>query len=144
MTKERKKILFIFILMNSLILISTLVFCAVFKPIEIIESGVKSDCVFQKLFNRYCPGCGGTRSLGFLLSFDILNSFIYYPPILAGSFLIAFINVLLIISFKRDTLSLIEKRKYFEFLLIPITIILTFLIRNLLLRFGIDYIGDII
>ena len=142
MSKTRKKLLLYTFVTDFLILAFTIAFSILFKPLELINSNKKSTCVFQKLFGMYCPGCSGTRSLGYLLSFDIINSFIYYPPIIIGVLLIIFINILLIYSFKKDSFSPIKKHKYFEFLLIPISIFLTFLIRNILLYYGIDYIGD--
>jgi hypothetical protein len=144
MTKERRKVLFIFILINTALLLSTFVFCVVFNPKSIIESGKTYTCVFQKLFNIYCPGCGGTRSVGYLLSLDFKNAFLFYPPIFVGILLILYFDILLLISFKKNTLSLLGKFKYFEFLLIPISIILTFALRNVFLYFGIDFLGDII
>ncbi len=144
MTKERRKIVFIFFIFNLILFLFTFVFCAIFDPKGIIENGKTYTCVFQKLFNFYCPGCGGTRSLGYLFSFDLKNAFIFYPPIFVGIFLIFYFDVLLLFSFKKNSLSLIGRFKYIEFILIPISIILTFLIRNALLYFGIDFIGDIL
>ena len=144
MTKERRKILFIFVFLNTLLLLSTIVFCAVFKPQDVIENGNRYTCIFQKIFNIYCPGCGGTRSVGYLLSFDFKNAFLFYPPIFVGIFLVLYFDVLLMISFKKSTLSLIGKFNFFEFILIPLSIILTFIVRNLCLYFGFDFIGDIL
>ncbi len=142
MTRERRKIILIFTLLNSLLLLFTLSFYFVFNPNDVIENGKNYTCIFQKLFNIYCPGCGGTRSLGYLFSFDLKESFIYYPPIFVGIFLILWVEILLLISFKKSSFEPIKKHKYFEFLLIPISIILTFLVRNILLYYGIDVIGD--
>ena len=144
MSKNRKRIILYFSLLNITSLIAAILFSLIFKPKELIQNGGKSTCIFQKLFNFYCPGCGGTRSFGYLLSFDFINSFLFYPPILIGLFLIIFVDILFIFSFKKDSLEPIKKHKYFEFLLIPVSIILTFLIRNLLLFLGIDFIGDFI
>lgn len=141
---ERKRIILIFALMNFSILLITLLFCMFFNPTELIKEEVDSNCIFQNLFGIYCPGCGGTRSLGYLLSFDFINSFLYYPPITVGIILILSVEFLLIKSFKKGNLEPIKKHRFFEFLLIPISILLTFLIRNLLLFCGVDFIGDIL
>ncbi|MBQ7332986.1 MAG: DUF2752 domain-containing protein [Clostridia bacterium] len=142
MTHERRKIIFFFIVFNFLLLLFTLFFCFFFSPNDVIENGKNYTCVFQKIFNIYCPGCGGTRSLGYLLSFDFKNSFIYFPPIFVGIFLILWMEILFIISIKKNSFEPIKNHKYFEFLLIPISIMLTFLVRNVFLFFGIDLIGD--
>jgi len=144
MSKTRKKLLFILILTDFSLLIFTVFFCHFFNPYEIIKTEEESMCIFQRLYGLYCPGCGGTRAVGYLLSFDFINSFIYYPPITVGIFLLFFVNVLLIISIKKDSFDPIRKHKYFEFLLIPASVILTFLLRNILLFWGIDFIGDIL
>lgn len=36
-------------------------------------------CVFQLLTGLYCPGCGGTRALKYLLHGDIRKSLQYHP-----------------------------------------------------------------
>ena len=143
-TKNRRKIILIFSLFNSLIILSTALFCIVFKPENIIENGKTYTCIFQKLFNFYCPGCGGTRSLAYLLSFDFKNSFLYYPPIIIGLLLVFYFNIILIFAFKKNSLSIINRFDFLEFLIIPISVFLTFFIRNILLLFGIDFIGDIL
>lgn len=47
---------------------------------------LRMPCVFQMLTGLYCPGCGGTRALWFLLHGDILKSLWYHPliPYMAG------------------------------------------------------------
>ena len=144
MSKERRRIFFIFLFLNLSVIASTFIFSLIFNPKSVVENGPSYTCIFQKLFNFYCPACGGTRSLGYLFKLDIKNAFISYPPIFVGIFLILYFDILLLISFKKDTLSPLFKFKFFEVLLIPISIILTFLIRNVLLYFGIDFLGDIL
>lgn len=144
MTAERRKIVLIFSFLNASIILSVLLFCLYFEPEKIIEKGGSYTCVFQNLLGIYCPACGGTRSLGYLFSFDLVNSFIHYPPILIGIFLILFVDFMLIKSYFKNSLEPLNRHKYFEFLLIPISIILTFLTRNILLCFGIDVLKDIL
>ena len=72
---ERKKNIFLFIIMNALILSAALLYDLLF------DKGLVGDCVFLETFRIYCPGCGGSRSLSFLLDFNLIKSFIYYPPI---------------------------------------------------------------
>lgn len=49
-----------------------------------ISGTIKLDCIFKKLFNISCPGCGLTRSFRALLRFDIISSFKYnfFGPII--------------------------------------------------------------
>lgn len=43
----------------------------------LLELGI--ECMFHKFTGLYCPGCGGTRSLHFLLNGDIIRSLLYHP-----------------------------------------------------------------
>ena len=44
-------------------------------------------CTLYSLTGLYCPGCGGTRSVYFLLHGDVWRSFVYYPLVpLAAAF----------------------------------------------------------
>ena len=91
----------------------------------------------------YCPGCGGSRSLSALLDFKFIKSFIYYPPILITSFILLYTDI-------RILISLIKKEKkirgvsYRIFLVIPYAVIAQFVIKNLLLLFGIDLLGNVL
>ena len=40
------------------------------------------ECAFYALTGIVCPGCGGTRSVRFLLKGDFVRSFLYHPFIL--------------------------------------------------------------
>lgn len=62
-----------------------------------VSGAIKFDCIFKKLFNISCPGCGLTRSFRALLKFDIILSFKYniFGPII---FIILVIGVVLLIK----------------------------------------------
>ncbi|MCR4675422.1 MAG: DUF2752 domain-containing protein [Lachnospiraceae bacterium] len=54
---------------------------------EFIESIIAyykagAPCLFHKVTGLYCPGCGGTRSLHFLLTGHPLLSVIYHPLVI--------------------------------------------------------------
>ena len=61
-----------------------------------ISGIIKLDCIFKKLFNISCPGCGLTRSFRALLRLDIITSFKYniFGPVL---FVILVIGVIFLI-----------------------------------------------
>lgn len=39
------------------------------------------DCMFRRVTGLYCPGCGGTRALFFLLRGQMIRSFFYHPVV---------------------------------------------------------------
>lgn len=126
----------IFLILNLSVLIISLVYNFLFKERLI------GECVFLNTFGFYCPGCGGSRSLNALLSFNFYKSFIYYPPILITSLILIYVDIKLIYSaFKLRDKAYINPS---VFLIIPIAIILNFVIRNILLFSGIDILGDVL
>lgn len=107
------------------------------------ESGEKLfECAFQEVFPLYCPGCGGSRSLYYLMRLDIVKSFIYYPALPVAALILIDLYIRAIISFVKDDPLYIKKFRLNILLIIPIIILLNFAIRNILLHLGIDYIGD--
>ena len=137
MTKERKKLIFLFLIINLSVLSIAFFYNLLFK------NSLIYDCVFLSVFGFYCPGCGGSRSLNALLKFDFLKSFIYYPPILITSLILLYTDFRIIVSIvKGDTA--VRKLDYRLFLIIPISIIIQFLVKNILLFFGIDLLGSVL
>ncbi len=49
----------------------------------------RMPCMFQMLTGLYCPGCGGTRGVNYLLHGRLLESFIYHPLVLYMAVVIA-------------------------------------------------------
>ncbi len=125
----------IFLVLNLSVLSLSLLYNFLFKE------GLVGECVFLKTFGYYCPGCGGSRSLNALLSFNFIKSFIYYPPIPICAAIILYVDIKLIIAMaKNKSEANINPR---PFLLIPIAILLNFLARDVLLFFGIDILGNV-
>lgn len=48
-----------------------------YRLIEIIRQGF--PCLFHLLTGYYCPGCGGTRAVRYLLHGQIWKSIMYHP-----------------------------------------------------------------
>ncbi len=46
-------------------------------------------CTLYAATNLYCPGCGGTRALAYLLKGDLVRSFIYHPVVLYTAVLVS-------------------------------------------------------
>lgn len=140
--KLRKNLLILLIL-NISLLIFAILYTLYFKANQDPENGV--SCVVKKLFSIYCPGCGGSRSLYSFLSFDFLNSFILYPPIIISAGVILDYDRRLILTLIKKDTAITDNFKFYTFIIIPASIILWFIIRNiLLLVFKIDTVGDFI
>ncbi len=137
MKKKTAKRIFWLLVMNFSILAASLVYNSLF------EKGLVGSCVFLETFSLYCPGCGGSRSLNALLNFNILKSFIYYPAIPVTAALILYCDAAVLYSILKERYK-IREIKYQLFLIIPAVIILNFIIRNVILFFGIDLLGNVI
>ena len=141
MTKLRKKILIIFIPLNLFLLISGIIYGTYIGLCE--NMGAEAfPCFFRKNFHFYCPGCGGSRSLYYLLNFDLWRSFLYFPALPLTVFIILALDCFALISFIKNEAGVLKKFNPNLFITIPAVILLNFLIRNILLYFGIDYIGN--
>ena len=144
MSSTRKKVLKILIILNFSLVLFLVLFIFIFEPLKIIKEGPTDSCIFQKIFGFYCPGCGGTRSVGYLVNFDFYNSFVVYPPIYVGIVLIFSTEIILLKAYVFNDFFIIRRHKWTEYILIPVSIILNFLIKNILLYFNVDIIGDIL
>ncbi len=48
----------------------------------VLEGLYSGGCAFKRATGLYCPGCGGTRALCFMLSGELLKSLYYHPSVL--------------------------------------------------------------
>ncbi len=141
MEKQLKKNLLILIIMNSALILFALIYTLTVSLLS--ENEGESICFIQRNLHIYCPGCGGSRSLLAFLKFDLLSSFVLYPPIIISALVILDYDRRLLITLIRKDPSKTASFKFYTFLIIPASIILTFIIRNILLIcFKIDTVGD--
>lgn len=107
----------------TIIIISIITLPLGLKTLELI----KFECVYKKLFNIYCPGCGTTRMIKAIIRLDLYKAFRYNPL-----FFILFI--LLLVYFCINIYRYITNEK----LILPskkvITILVITLISYMLLR----------
>ena len=127
------------VIYNFLLLLVTLAYAVAFLLLR--DTGI-FNCAFLSRFGFYCPGCGGSRSLIALLSFDFLSSFIYYPPLVLSLGLILFADITAVLSVVTKNMKFAKffRREYFMF--VPAVIFLSYAVRLILLLFGVDPIGD--
>lgn len=88
-------------------------------------------CIFYKLTNLYCPGCGVTRMLFSLIKLDFYQSFRYNP--------LVFILLIIYLLFKVICLLQNKKIKIPEYVYYVILIVLIIygILRNINTPFGI-------
>lgn len=100
-------------------------------------------CTLAKYAGLYCPGCGGTRSVFALLSLKPIEAFLSFPPIAVILLACVFWEVKALLRFKTGDAKHTEKMGR-ALLWIVVAVLLWFIIHNVLLLFGYDYLGDIL
>ena len=133
----------ILIIMNSLLILYAIAYTLYFNLTKGSEKEI--ICVIKSAYGFYCPGCGGSRSLTEFLRLNFIDSFIFYPAVPVSALLVLGYDIRLLLTVIKKDSKYTDSYRFYEFILIPVTIILTFIIRNILLFcFGIDFVGDII
>ena len=93
--------------------------------------------MFHHVTGLYCPGCGGTRALLFLLSGHPILSFVYHPLVLYIAILSAYLlfrHLIDVVLRAKD----FKKRFYFQAWMVWtmfFIVIANFLIKNIALIF---------
>ena len=100
-----------------------------------------SPCLMHAITGWYCPGCGGTRSVMFLLTGHPMMSFIYHPLVLYTAIVIAYMLLRHLFDMIR-TKSFRTQKKYFRTSMLWVALLITvinFLVKNIaLVIFHID------
>ena len=100
--------------------------------------GVPFRCSFAEATHLYCPGCGFTRAVRALLSFDILASLVAHPFAIVGIFVILYYELAFFFAARGSGRVRALPAIGFAF-----GLLFFFLLRNLLLIFfSIDFLGD--
>lgn len=101
-------------------------------------------CTLKTHLHLYCPGCGGTRAVAYLLHFHIIESLLCNP-------LVIFMAACMVYYYFKTLFFLIKQQGdaqfdiHLGFLWAFLVILIVFcLVRNVLLvNFGIDYLGEV-
>ena len=137
---RRKRMTLAFVLLNIAVLASATAYVALFYRAE-----APVNCKFKELLFLYCPGCGGTRAVYYLLKLDFLRSFISNPIVVTTSLILLEVDIRAALSLLKNDSRILRRFNPRVFLVVPAVLILNFLIRNILLfGFGIDLLGDIL
>ena len=140
MTFSRKEQWIIFLTVNAILLLAVGLFPIYDEYIRLLPT---NRCNLVALAHLYCPACGGTRAFKALCELDILRSFVYNPIVPVGAIIGIIYEAVMIKYLIRG-----GERP----LLIKTWMVLTLLgawlayciLRNVLLFYGIDLLGDII
>lgn len=90
-------------------------------------------CIFQTVTGLYCPGCGGTRAVKYLLTGQIAKSLQYHPLVLYTAVIVAWETVSAMIAKKtRRPECYLGHEKAFIYLGVGI-ILLNWIVKNYLL-----------
>lgn len=114
-------------IINALLLITSLSLI-LFVSIKLLDL-IHFKCVFRKLFGIFCAGCGTTRMIKSMFSFEFYQAFRYNPFMFILLVLTLIYIFYMIIIYIRK-----EEIKYPSFKLVIIIVILLFiymLLRNL-------------
>lgn len=93
-------------------------------------------CAFHTFTGLYCPGCGGTRAVTFLLHGDSIRSLIYHPFVIYGGVLCLWFMVSQTIE-RLSAHRIAIGMKYRDIYLwaAMILVLLNFVVKNVLLIF---------
>ncbi|MBQ8546544.1 MAG: DUF2752 domain-containing protein [Clostridia bacterium] len=98
-----------------------------------------SGCTFFEITHLYCPGCGGTRAVGSLLRLDVISSFKYNAIVPVGFALFLYYDIRILISILKNDIRFLSENKYIPLLIFAIFLVAYFIVRNILLLAGIDF-----
>ena len=139
--KERNKMLFILVSVNLIFILLSALYAH-----EVHAAGGEGvvSCGFKHVFKLYCPGCGGSRSLVHLFYLDIISATLAYPPMPVLLFFYVDLNMRFSLAVTSYDTHYIKSFKLNRLIIIPVFILISFVIRNVLLVcLGIDYLGDL-
>ena len=102
-----------------------------------------NKCNMLEILHLYCPGCGGTRAFRALCELDIIASFKYNATVPLGAVAFIIYEVVMI----KHLIQRTEREFFFRPWMIYSFLIfwlVLFVVRNALLLFGIDVLGNIL
>lgn len=144
MPRMLKKLMINFIVFDSLIIILALVYILWGNHIRELVS-THNSCFLHDVFRVYCPGCGGTRALEYLVKGHPVKSVMSNPTVVYTIYLFFHYNYIAWKSIlTRDYEFYVFKSNAPALVLVAI-ILGNFVIRNILLCFfNIDYLGELL
>lgn len=141
--RERKGNVAAFVSVNLLVLLTLALFPLYCDYMWNGAGSDKSVCLFTRLFRLYCPFCGVTRSIWYLMRFDLVNAFIFSPFAFTAAVVFIYCDIRAFIALLKGKERISRLSPWISKLLVAV-LALTFIVRNILLVFcGYDPLGNI-
>lgn len=119
-----------------IVVLSIFVLLSVFSPR--LRSFVSRPCVFHSVTGLYCPGCGGTRSIQFLLRGKIMKSVVYHPFVVyGGGFFLSFMVSHTLHRMTRGRIRGLRYRDRYVYVGVAL-VVMNLIIKNLFLIRGVN------
>lgn len=142
-SRQRKRAVAVFALINIFVFLTVVLFPLYCDYMWYGEGSDYRGCLFMRVFKLYCPFCGITRSLWYLMKFDIVSSFVFSPFALAAVAAFVYCDVKAFVSLINGKERIVYINPWISRTLVA-TLLLTFVVRNVLLVFcGYDPLGNI-
>ena len=138
----RKKLLFRFLLVHFALILFGLVFLFLSKTLTSFFPN--RECVMVRLLGLYCPGCGGTRGMRHLVALHLKEAFLSYPPLFLALGIWVWFDLKYLSALWKNNPSALPRLTKNHVTAVVGAVLLFFVLRNIGLCFGYDYLGDIL
>ena len=138
----RKKLLFRFFLVHFALFLFGLTFLLLSKTLTSLLPN--QGCVMVRLLSLYCPGCGGTRAMRHLAALRLKEAFLSYPPLFLALGIWVWFDLKYLSALWKNNPSALPRLTKTHVTAVVGAILLFFLLRNVGLYLGYDYLGDIL
>ncbi len=140
MSFSRKEQWIIFSVINGLLIAAIALFPLYDKYVAVLPL---SRCGMLEFLHLYCPACGGTRAFAALLKLDIISSVKYNPVVLMGAISLAAYEIAMIKHLVKGGDREIFVKPWMVFVFLGIWFAYS-IVRNVLLAYGIDIVGNVL
>lgn len=142
-SRQRKRAAAVLALINIFVFLTVVLFPLYCDYMWYGDGSDYRGCLFAHVFKLYCPFCGITRSLWYLMKLDIVSSFVFSPFVLAAVTAFVYCDVKAFVSLIKGKEHIVYISPWISRTLVAV-LLLTFIVRNILLVFcGYDPLGNI-
>lgn len=125
-------------LLGWIFIILLIIFILLFYIFPGISRFVLTPCVFRSLTGLYCPGCGGSRSIQYLLRGEIIKSIVYHPFVFyGGGLFILYMSTQTLARMTRGRIHGLPYRDFYIYAGVGL-VVFNLILKNLLLINGIE------